>query len=57
MFGKCSGFIRFMTFGASFSLLAMSLFGCAAGREETLRDTNLNRFFFFKQKTAYEIEW
>jgi len=43
MFGKCSWFIRFMTFGASFSLLAMSLFGCAAGREETLRDTNLNR--------------
>ena len=43
MFGKRGGFIRFVTFGMSSSLLAMSLFGCAAGQRETLRDSNLNR--------------
>jgi len=43
MFGRRGWLIRFVTFGASSSLLAISLFGCVAGREETLRDTNLNR--------------
>ena len=43
MFGRRGWLIRFVTFGASSSLLAISLFGCAAGQKETLRDTNLNR--------------
>ncbi len=43
MFGKGGWLIQFMMFGASSSLLAMSLFGCVAGQRETLRDSNLNR--------------
>ena len=43
MFGRRGWLIRFVTFGASSSLLVISLFGCAAGQKETLRDTNLNR--------------
>ena len=43
MFGRRGWLIRFVTFGASSSLLAISLFGCAVGQKETLRDTNLNR--------------
>ncbi|MBL7202871.1 MAG: flagellar basal body L-ring protein FlgH [Desulfobacteraceae bacterium] len=43
MFGKRGWLTRFLIFGASFSLLAMNLLGCAAGQKETMRDTNLNR--------------
>jgi len=43
MFGKRGWLTRFLIFGASFSLLAMNLFGCAAGQKETMRDANRNR--------------
>jgi len=43
MFGKRGWLIRLMTFGATFSWLAMTLLGCATGKSETLRDSNRNR--------------
>ena len=43
MFVKHGWLTRFLIFGASFSLFAMNLFGCAGGQKETMRDTNLNR--------------
>jgi len=43
MFGKRGWLTKSLLFGAAFSLLAMSLLGCAASQKETIRETSMIR--------------